>query len=121
MNRQEKVLYHQIHPLKLVTDSSAGAVSYSLLWHHRLRAALVMQLLPAIAMSLALIRWADLEPYKESSLGRYIERHMTRRMEAIRLLGNLVISVAAWYRRPRLMVVGFLIVLFGWLRGRLPS
>lgn len=118
MNRQEKVLYHQIHLLKLLTDSSAGAVSYYLLWHHRLRAALLVQLLPAVAVSLALIRWADLGSYKRSRLGRYIERHMTRRMEAVRLGGNLVISVAAWYRRPWLMVLGLLIVLFGWLKGR---
>lgn len=118
MNRQEKILYHQIHPLKLFTDWSTGAISYYLLWRRRLVPALLAQLIPPVAVSLALMQWADLEPHKRSSLGRYLERHMTPQMQAVRLLGNLVISVAAWYRRPWLMIVGLLIVLFGWLKGR---
>jgi len=31
MTNREKVLYHQIHPLKLLTDWSTGAVSFYLL------------------------------------------------------------------------------------------
>ncbi|HEX2279512.1 MAG TPA: hypothetical protein VHN13_20680 [Candidatus Tectomicrobia bacterium] len=119
MNRREKVLYHQIHPLKLVTDASAGGISYYFLWRHRLRLALAVQLLPAIVVSFALIQWADLEPYERSRFGQYVRRHMTRRMEAVRLLGNVVVSIGAWYRRPALMGAGLLIVLFGWAKGKL--
>jgi len=44
---------------------------------------------------------------------------MTPGMQAVRLIGNIVISVAAWYRRPWLLVAGVLVVLFGWGKGRL--
>ena len=42
MTREEKLLYHQIHPLKLLTDWTAGFAALPLLWRHRLRAALVV-------------------------------------------------------------------------------
>jgi len=37
---REKVLYHQIHPLKLFTDWSTGLVAVWLCWRHRLAEAL---------------------------------------------------------------------------------
>ncbi|HUZ00995.1 MAG TPA: hypothetical protein VMU89_11635 [Thermomicrobiaceae bacterium] len=119
MDRRERLLYHQIHPLKLAIDCSSGTLSYCLLWQHRLRPALAVQMLPAPLVSLALVRWADLKPYRESRFGRYVGRHMTPGMQAVRLIGNIVISVAAWYRRPWLLVAGVLVVLFGWGKGRL--
>lgn len=119
MTPQEKVLYHQIHPLKLTADVSAGFLSYYLLWRRRLGlgAALLVQFLPAMLVSGALIRWADLEPQRQSALGRYVARSMTLSMQALRMAGNIVVTVGAWRRRPRLLVVGHLLVLFGWLRG----
>jgi len=121
MTGRERVLYHQIHPLKLATDLSAGFLSYYLLWRRRLGlgAALLVQLLPAMLVSGALIRWADLEPQRRSTFGRYIARSMTPSMQATRMAGNIVITVGAWRRRPRLLVIGHLLVLFGWLRGML--
>ena len=121
MTPREKVLYHQIHPLKLATDMSAGAVSYILLWRQRLGlgTALLVQLLPALLVSGILIRWADLDPQRQSALGRYVARSMTPAMEAVRLVGNIVLTVGAWRRRPWLLVIGLLVVLAGWLRGML--
>lgn len=118
-NRREKILYHQIHPLKLATDSTAGFAALYLLWRRRLLPALAVALLPAIVVSWALIRWADLEPYRRSRLGRYVDRYMTRRMEAVRLLGYAVMAVGAWLRRPAFLTAGLLVITFGWLRGKL--
>jgi hypothetical protein len=72
MTGRERVLYQQIHPLKLATDSGVGFLSYYLLWQRRLGlgAALLLQFLPAILVSGALIRWADLEPQRRSAFGR---------------------------------------------------
>jgi hypothetical protein len=117
MTIQQKVLYHQIHPLKLLTDGSAAVLSCYLLWRHRLRPALLVQFIPPIVASGALLRWADLEPQKRSAVGRYVGRHMTPQMQAVRFAGNLVLSWGAWARRPPAMLLGLLIVLFGWLRG----
>jgi hypothetical protein len=32
VERRDRFLYHQIHPLELATDRSTGAISYHLLW-----------------------------------------------------------------------------------------
>ncbi len=121
MTNREKVLYHQIHPLKLLTDWSTGAVSFYLLWQRRPRAALIVQFVPAIVVSSALMRWADLEPQRSSALGRYVKEYMTPSMQGVRFAGNLVMSLGAWRRRPGLLLVGLLMILYGWLRGKLSS
>ena len=36
MNLQEKELYHEIHPLKLFTDWSAGLIALYVLWQHEI-------------------------------------------------------------------------------------
>jgi hypothetical protein len=117
MTGKEKVLYHQIHPLKLATDGSMALVSLPLLWRHRLRAALLAQSVPPVLMSAALLRWADLEPQRQSPLGRYLARYMSPRMQALRFAGNAVMALGAWRRRPYLCIAGLLLILFGWLRG----
>lgn len=120
MNSREKVLYHQIHPLKLLTDCLAEVISLPLFWHRRLRTALLWHFLPPVLASFALIRWADLEPQRRSAFGRYVARSMTPRMQAVRMLGDLVMAVGAWWRKPSLVVAGAGIVLFAWFRGRFP-
>jgi hypothetical protein len=61
---REKILYHQIHPLKLLTDWSAGFAAFPLFWQHRVRAALLLISVPPILASVLIIRYVDLEPYK---------------------------------------------------------
>ena len=119
MTPREKVLYHQIHPLKLGTDISVGYLSYLLLWRQRVGVgtALLLQFLPAMLVSGTLIRWADLEPQRRSALGRYVTVSMTPSMQAVRMAGNLVLTLGARRRRLDLLVLGHLLVLFGWLRG----
>jgi hypothetical protein len=114
---RDKILYHQIHPVKLKTDGLAEVISLPLFWQHRLRPALVFHFLPPVVASFALIRWADLEPYRHSPFGRYVARAMTPQMQALRFLGDLVMALGAWRRRPLLILAGASLVLFGWLRG----
>ncbi|HET7480726.1 MAG TPA: hypothetical protein VFJ72_14570 [Rubrobacteraceae bacterium] len=121
MTRKEKVLYHQIHPLKLLTDSTAAFAALPLLWRHRLRAALLVMFVPPVLASIVIIKYVDLEPYKRSSLGRYVKRYMTNEMQAVRLAGALTMALGAWHRRPWFIPFGLLVVLFGWLRGVLFS
>jgi hypothetical protein len=121
MTRKEKVLYHQIHPLKLLTDCTVGFAALPLLWRHRLRAALLVMFVPPILASIVIIKYVDLEPYKRSPFGRYVERYMTKEMQAVRLAGALIMALGAWHRRPWFIPSGLLVVLFGWLRGKLCS
>lgn len=113
----EKVLYHQIHPAKLLTDWGTLPLALYLLWHRRWRLALIVAFAPSIIVSYALIHYADLEAYKQSRFGAYIARSMSREMEGVRFLGAGVMMLGAWKRRKWMFPVGLLIILAAWCRG----
>jgi hypothetical protein len=117
MSPRDKYLYHQIHPLKLVIDAGAGFGSLYPLWHHHLALALVVMLLPPPLISLLLMRFANLEPYRQSAFGQYIAHSMSHAMEAIRLAGMIVVALGAWHHSPWIILTGCVAILFGWLRG----
>lgn len=119
MTPQEKRLYHQIHPLKLATDISAEIVSLYLFWRHRLWAGMLVLFVPPVIVSTLIMRLANLEPYRQSALGRYIREYMTPSAVAIRILGTVITHVGAWFRKPMLIPLGLATVLLGWLRGKL--
>ena len=98
MTRKEKILYHQIHPLKLLTDWIAGFAALHLLSQHRLRAALLVTFVPPTLVSVLIIRYVDLEPYKRSPVGGYVEQYMTTEMQGMRLAGYLIMALGAWHR-----------------------
>jgi hypothetical protein len=117
MTPKEKYLYHQIHPAKLLTDGCAGFIALYPLLRHDLAVALVIMLIPPPVASWLVIRYANLEPYRESALGRHVARYMTHTMEAVRLVGFIVMAVGAWDRSAVVIVFGVAVILFGWLRG----
>ena len=117
MTPQEKTLYHQIHPLKLFTDICAEVLSLYLFWKRKLIAGLVVLLVPPIIVSTLIIKWVDLEAYKQSAFGRYIRAYMSTFVVVVRILGTVVTHIGAWYRKPLLIPLGLLIVLLAWLRG----
>lgn len=117
MTPQEKTLYHQIHPLKLLTDSSAEVISLYLFWKHKLLAGFIVMFLPPILASFLIMRWANLEAYKQSAFGNYIRTYMTPTVVVARMLGTVITHIGAWYRRPFLIPLGLGLVLLGWLRG----
>lgn len=121
MTRKERVLYHQIHPLKLATDILASVVSLYLLWFHMFAAGLLLHFVPPIVASALLLHYANFDAQAQSALGRYIARHMTRTIEAIRLFGDLVTMLAAWQQDALLMALGFAVVIGAWCNGLLPS
>ena len=117
MNRRERVLYHQIHPAKLLTDVGTAAVAAALLWLHHPVLALVVGFVPSIIVSVVLVRWGDLEPYRNSRFGRYVRRFMTPGVELARLAGLIPLWGGAWIRRPAIMAAGAAWILGCWLRG----
>jgi hypothetical protein len=52
---REKILYHQIHPLKLLTHWSASFAAFPLFWRHRVRAALLLISVPPILAPVLII------------------------------------------------------------------
>ena len=117
MTPQEKTLYHQIHPLKLLSDISAEIISLYLFWRHKLIAGMLVLLLPPIIASTLIMNLADLEKYKQSAFGRYIRTYMTTPVVLVRISGTVITHIGAWYRLPALIPLGLATVLLGWLRG----
>jgi hypothetical protein len=117
---RERVLYHQIHPLKLAVDWSTGLVSAILLWRHRLVPGVFWGLLPPVVVSVPFLLGvsdATMTRYRASPLGRYVARFMTRTMEGLRLLGFVAICLGAWQRRPLVIAAGLALVVGAWARG----
>src|SRR5712692_2174939 len=75
MTLQEKHRYHQIHPLKLLTDWSTGLIALYVFWHHQLIAAASIALIPPVVASWLLIKFANLERQRASRCGHYVQRH----------------------------------------------
>jgi hypothetical protein len=119
MTTREKVLYHQIHPLKLATDISAQIVSFWLFWIHLLLPGLLAMFVPPLIGSALVMHFADLTRQRDSAVGRYIAWEMTPAMQAVRLAGTLPISLGAWFHLWWLAALGLGLVIFGWLRGLL--
>ncbi|HEY5362955.1 MAG TPA: hypothetical protein VIJ49_02005 [Aestuariivirga sp.] len=117
MTFKEKKLYHQIHPLKLLTDISTGLFTTYLLWQHDIFWFLILFLLPSVIVSLLLMRFAGLERLRDSHLGKYIARHMTSNVEATRLCGQILMWIAAWYHSTLFVSAGLLVIVVGWSNG----
>jgi hypothetical protein len=121
VTRQEKVLYHQIHPLKLLTDWVIGGVpAYILVWHHHLVLGVAVAFVPSIVVTLLLVRYADLERYKQSAFGRYVASFMPQSTQGIRFVGAFVAGLGAWWHNPAIIVLGVAITLLAWANGLLP-
>jgi hypothetical protein len=120
MTLKERALYHQIHPLKLLVDVLASVASLYFFWQHYLTVGFALHYLPPIAVSALLMRFAELEQYRNSSFGRYVASHMTRTIELLRLFGDFVTIIGAWYHDWVLLAAGFAVVLGAWCNGLLP-
>jgi hypothetical protein len=117
MTVQEKSLYHQIHPLKLLIDIGATFPALYLFWQHQLVGALIATIIPSILASAFVMRFANLEPYKQSSMGRYIQEYMTPVVVSLRIIGLVVMCVGAWLQIFWLIPAGLAIVILAWMRG----
>jgi len=120
MTFRERVLYHQVHPVKLMTDVLVTIPAGYLFWQHNLTAAITISLGPPLIVSAGiLLSRIDLEHYKRSALGQYLAVYMTSFVEAVRLLGFVVAAIGFWFHNIWLVLVGILIVVLAWLRGLL--
>jgi hypothetical protein len=114
---KEKLLFHQVHPAKLATDIGAALVSLYLLWQHQLVIGLLTHFIPPPVGSAAVIRFADLEPYKNSRLGAYLVQYMTPIAQAVRLAGDLITVGAAWNQSSAGILFGLAIIAAAWSYG----
>jgi len=114
---KEKFLFHQVHPAKLATDIGAAIVSLYLLWQHQLVIGLLTHFIPPPIGSAAVIRFADLDSYKNTRLGAYLLRYMTPLAQAARLAGDLITVGAAWYQSFAGILFGLAVIAAAWSYG----
>jgi hypothetical protein len=117
MDFAQKTIVHQIHPSKLATDWLSAFLGAWFLWQHHLAIGLAVGILPAPIATALVIRFVDLESYRNSAFGRYALRYMTPLAQVVRLLGAAVFWLAAWFHIPLGMVAGIAIILAGWSWG----
>ena len=117
MDRRDRLLYHQIHPLKLATDVATAGVAAFAFWQHELFLGFAIGFGPSVLVTAALLTWANLDRYAASAFGRYVRRFMTRWVEAARLAGLIPLWGGAWTHRPAIIGVGALWILCCWLWG----
>jgi hypothetical protein len=111
------VLLHQVHPAKLAADVSSSLVSTALLWRRHVLAGLLFRYVPPLAVSAALLRFADLDVRRDRPSGRYVVAHMPPAAQAIRLAGDTMMAFGAWRRRPAIVAVGVVLIALGWSDG----
>ncbi len=117
MTFREKALYHQVHPLKLLTDAVAVIGAGYFLWQHLLSAALLVAFIPPIFVSALVMWWTNLASLKASRVGRYLARYMTRSIELARLGGAAIAGFGAWYHMSLLVIAGLAVIVVAWARG----
>ena len=116
---RERILYHQIHPVKLATDWVTGLAAAWLLWDHLLLTALLVGFVPSIVVSIYMILKVDLARYRDSAFGRYLSSPSTRPSDGIRFFGLFVMWGGAWLNMVLPAAAGLAIILFAWLKGLL--
>lgn len=113
MTLKEKILYHQIHPLKLSVDISVGIVTTILAWQHNAVWFWILFLLPSVIASLFIIKFANLDKLKNSAFGKYTTVYMTRTIETVRLSGQIIMWAAAWFHSPVFIEIGSFLIIAG--------
>lgn len=114
MRLADRVLIHQVHPVKISADVTASLVSNVLLWRSRPKAAAAVRVAIPVAGSVIVLSLADLDALARTRRGRWVRAHMPRSAEAVRLGGDAVMAVGARRRSPALLVVGALVIAVGW-------
>jgi hypothetical protein len=120
MTLKEKIIFHQVHPAKLATDSAAAVVSLYFFWQHRLVLGLLTHFNPPLVASAMVLRYASLQGYKGSRAGAYLLLYMTPAAQVTRSIGDLITVCAAWLHAPFIIAGGFLIIIAAWGYGLLP-
>lgn len=117
MDLRDRILYHQVHSLKLMTDIGSAGASLYLAWSRLLAAGLLAAAVPPVIASSLVIRYGNLEGLARSRSGQYLRRWMTQSMQFLRLGGFIIMFVGAWYHAWWALAIGMALIPAAWLRG----
>ena len=119
MDFREKEKYQEIHPVKLAVDIGTAFLSIYFYWVQDFVLGTAIGFLPSVIVTAVIIKWVNLEKIKQSPLGKYIDKYVTNTIRLIRIVGFIVATVAAWYNIWWLVLVGLLVILLAWFRGKI--
>ncbi len=112
-----KVLYHQLHPLKLATDIGSGLAALALFWNHDVAAGLAIAAIPPLAASILLVapeKVQALDRIKASGLGIRMKERMSAPVQALRLALFVLASAGAWLNSIPVVMAGLLSIAGCW-------
>lgn len=75
MELHDRLLYHQIHPVKLVTDAGTAAVAAICFWRHEPLLGAAVGFVPSVLVTAALLRWVDLDSLCRNNTDTMFEVH----------------------------------------------
>ncbi|MBI5228459.1 hypothetical protein HY988_07750 [Candidatus Micrarchaeota archaeon] len=113
MNFSEKLIYHQIVPVKLAVDIVAGLAALPLCWDHEVLLSLAVGAGPPVVVSAFLLAFVDLEKYKKSDLGKKM-KNSDPILHAARLLGFAISATGAWYHDIWVIAAGLGVIGMCW-------
>ncbi len=117
MTLAERVLYHQVHPLKLAADIGCTLVAVPLLWNGDLALGLIVAFGTPVVASAVVLATADLSLTRDSAVGAYLRRHMTPPVQALRLTMGVAIVWGAWVHSAIAIAVAVVVVALAWANG----
>jgi hypothetical protein len=120
MTFRERVMYHQIHPLKLATDIAVTPIALYLLWIHRVWAAIGVAFIPPVIVSTLMLAWPpNLERIRDSAAGQYLRQYMTPLAQLIRFLTLAPMAYGAWTHSVWPICLGVVVLVATWSNGLL--
>jgi hypothetical protein len=117
VTKNDKLLYQQIHPAKLLTDFGTSFASTYLLWEHQWWYAALVAFAPSIVVTVMLMQFADLERLRRTWFGAYVSKYMPGRIVAERSVGQLVAWAGAATHVTWLVPFGYFVIVLAWLNG----
>jgi len=116
---RERIVIHQVHPLKLATDWLTGIAAGWLFWSQEPVTALIVGFVPSIIVSLYMVMRVDLGRLADTRAGRYVSSPRTRPSDGIRFVGLVIAWWGAWIHMVLPIVAGLAVILSGWGKGLL--
>ena len=103
-------------PQSFSQTSSLPLISLYLLWQHDLVAGLVVASVPPTTTSFVVMQLANLEKYKRSAFGRYVNEYMTSGLQLGRIGSFVAMVIGAWCHALWLVLLSLLVILLCWYR-----
>lgn len=117
MTFRERERYHQLHPAKLLVDSSTVIAGGVLFWRRQSLAALAVGFVPAIAVTFVFLSGRldrSLEAVRRRPLARAIAPALSADVNALRFGGLALAWAGCGFRRAWPIPAGLLVIVAGW-------